>query len=229
MRRQTDAPFGQQQPGLFAHLAVQPRIGRRRFGPCAFVQSAEDDQIGPLHARLHRAPDHDVGVRGIGLTHLFLGQKRAQQVGVICGIHRAAMGGVFGEVCHHSFRRGARAVLPEQVIGVGGLSGGDPFGQCQMRGDAIGQGPLSGGVMAGEGLAQPSDPIAEAAGVFHPLCRAFRDFGQPFGIGIGQPVTADLSLQALGIKLVKVPPRATVCQRMFQQGQQRFGIQFPDE
>ena len=211
MRRQTDAPFGQQQPGLFAHLAVQPRIGRRRFGPCAFVQSAEDDQIGPLHARLHRAPDHDVGVRGIGLAHLFLGQKRAEQIGIIGGIHRTAMGGMLRQVGHHRRSRDARTLLPEQVIGVGRLPGGDPFGQRQMRGDAIGQGPLSGGVVAGENLAQPSDPIAETAGVFHPLCRAFRDFGQALGVGVGKPVTADLGLEPLGVKLVKVPPRAAVC------------------
>ena len=42
-------------------------------------------------------------------------------------------------------------------------------------------------------------------------------------------MTPDLGLQALGIELVKVPPRAAVCQRVFQQGQQRLGIQFPDE
>ena len=135
MGRQADPPFGQQQTGFQAHLAVQPGVGRRGFGPCAVIQPAKDHQIGALHAGLERAPDHDVGMRRVAVADFALLQQGTHQIGVIRRRHLAPIGRVFGKIVHHLRRFFARVVLPQPVGLAWRGTVGDGIGQRHMQGD----------------------------------------------------------------------------------------------
>ena len=77
--------------------------------------------------------------------------------------------------------------------------------------------------------ADPIGPDIHLRGVFRPRYRLARQFQHTFRIRIGQPVAAQLQFQPLGVELVKIAIAAAVGQRMFQQGQQGFGIQLAQE
>ena len=93
MRRQTDLPFGQQKARRFAHLPVQPGVRRRKAGPDAIVQPAQNNQIGPAFPRLARAENLDARMSLNGLSDVALRKDRPEQVGVIRRGQQPAMSG----------------------------------------------------------------------------------------------------------------------------------------
>jgi hypothetical protein len=59
VRREADAPLRQVERQRLAHRSIEPCIRSRLRRPCAFVQCAEQHEIGVEQARFQRAEDAD--------------------------------------------------------------------------------------------------------------------------------------------------------------------------
>ena len=137
MRGQPDAPFGQQQPRLVTHHTVQPRIGCGRFGPCAVVHAAQNDQIGPLHPRLERAPDHHAGKRRVAVAYFARCQQSADQVGIVRRRHGPAQRGLVRQGIHDAPCFGTGLFRPQSAAVCAVLPACQRLGQSAVQGDPI--------------------------------------------------------------------------------------------
>ena len=79
VRGKPDPEFERRHAELGADLGRQPRIGRGQRRPDAFVQSAEDDQVGALQPRFEQAPDEDARMTAVGRPHGARVEQLAQQ------------------------------------------------------------------------------------------------------------------------------------------------------
>ena len=194
MRRQTNPAFGQQQTRLGAHLAVQPRIGRRCLGPRAIVQTAKDHQIRTLNAGLKRAPDHHVGMGRIAVADLSGRQNRADQVGIVRGVHRAAMRRLCAQLIHDFARFLACGFVP-QLGGIIALAArNNALGKGDVISNPVGQVQVTVALAIRESCSQPCYPFQKPVGFIH-----FRgDFlchpRQPGRVRIWQAIAPDLRL-----------------------------------
>ena len=79
VRGKPDAGLERRHPERRANLGRQPRIGRGKRRPHAFVQSAEDHEVGALQPRFEQAPDEDARMPAIGRPHRLRVEQLAQQ------------------------------------------------------------------------------------------------------------------------------------------------------
>ena len=69
MRGEADPPLQRRQAKLGAKPRRKPGIGRRKRRPDAFVETAENHQVGMLKPRLDQAPDEDARMLAVGWPH----------------------------------------------------------------------------------------------------------------------------------------------------------------
>ena len=79
MRGKADPPFQRRQAELGAQPRRQPGIGRRQRRPDAFVEAAENEQIGMLEPRLDQAPDGNARMLAVRRAHLVPLHQALQQ------------------------------------------------------------------------------------------------------------------------------------------------------
>ena len=95
VRGDADRALGQRDLERAPHLPRHPRVVHRRAGPGAFVEPAEDDEIGLLQPRLDQPPDCQPRVAPVGRADHGAGGQRLEQGRVVTtGQHREILRGV---------------------------------------------------------------------------------------------------------------------------------------
>jgi hypothetical protein len=93
VRGQADPPLQRRQAELVPDARREPRVGRRQRRPGAFVEAAQDHQVGLLQPRLEQAPDEDARMLAVRRPHrdrAISCSSTARQVGGLSRPGRAA-------------------------------------------------------------------------------------------------------------------------------------------
>ena len=79
MGRLADAALRGRQAEAAAHRPAEPGIDRHLLRPAAFIEPAQDDEIGRLQPGLQRAPDGKAGMAAVARPQHAPGQQALQQ------------------------------------------------------------------------------------------------------------------------------------------------------
>ena len=224
MGRQADPAFRQQKPCIETHFPVEPRVGFGRFGPCAVIQSRQNHQIGALNPRLERAPDHDQRVRRVPVSHFALTEDAADQVRVIrrsqfnteCRLVPDGVHGLAGLL------PGFLQPQPPRIAAFGTVRNG--FCQRDVSPDPVRKHQFPRHLLGACQIGHPGCPTRHPVNVIL-VCKAGAAQQAGF-VGIGQTQFAHAQFQFLRLEHVFVPHMTRMGERMFEQGQQRLGIQW---
>ena len=118
MGRQAQQVFGQRQPCLAPHGAVEPWIRRHGLRPTAFVETTEDQESGIMGTGLPRAPDDHLAGLGLRVAHRLGRQQALQQLPKGHGIHGAPLRGLLRQRRHHLPGCPASLLLPQGTVGM---------------------------------------------------------------------------------------------------------------
>ena len=95
-----DLALRRRQAEALAHRAVEPGIDRAFRRPGAFVEAAQDQQVGLLQARFQRPPDGEARMLAEARPHRHARQQLQHQRGEILRRHRRQSGEALQRVVH---------------------------------------------------------------------------------------------------------------------------------
>ena len=91
MGGKADAPLRGAKPKLLAHRSAEPRAGLLMPRPHAFVEAAEDHEIGLLQPRFERPPDEEPRMQRRAWSHHLAGNEPAIEGRIVRGGERETM------------------------------------------------------------------------------------------------------------------------------------------
>ena len=107
---------------------------RRRAGPNALVEPAEDDEIGLLQPGFDQTPDRQPGMAAIERADNSADRQRLEQGRIMASRQRRKIAGGIDQLVVET-GRGFPGRLAPQPVGAGLVVGcGQPFGRLDMRG-----------------------------------------------------------------------------------------------